>query len=567
MAEAELCRDERLGRPVALKRLRWELAASPEARARFDREIQVQARLDHPAVVPVFDRGRGGDGRAFFTMRRIGGRTLEAALRDLARIPAPEGRRRERTRLPRAFLRACLALDYAHGQGVIHRDLKPSNLMLGAFGELYVLDWGVARLVSEPADPTHLRTGEGEAPEPGLTHARHLLGTPAYMSPEQRATPARVDARSDVYALGAGLYEILCGERLLADPDGPRPTGARLHPSRVDPDALVELDGVVERACDPDPARRHPTARDLHDAVEAALDGDRDLTRRRELADGHREQAEHHARRGEVGPALQQAGRALALDPDNADTVRLLSEQLLRPTGVEPTDLLEERRSLDRRDGSRALRGNAAATVAVLFLVAVVLPFTEVLRRGLALAALLPPLLGGLLLAQGRTRSEPTPAELARSAAVGLCFAAPVVASAAAFGPWVLPPMISVVVCVVTVCVVGIRWRRLMVVGMSLAALIGVQVACAGWGDALGLQVGPTGIALAPVTVRFGAWITPVTVSLLVVGLVTVATEMVRRNIDGLLTSRRDLHRLEWRPRQMSALSGQDAADRTAAPG
>jgi hypothetical protein len=127
--------------------------------------------------------------------------------------------------------------------------------------------------------------------------------------------------------------------------------------------------------------------------------------------------------------------------------------------------------------------------------------------------------------------------------------------------------MISVVVCVVTVCVVGIRWRRLMVVGMSLAALIGVQVACAGWGDALGLQVGPTGIALAPVTVRFGAWITPVTVSLLVVGLVTVATEMVRRNIDGLLTSRRDLHRLEWRPRQMSALSGQDAADRTAAPG
>ncbi|MCP4808221.1 MAG: serine/threonine protein kinase [Proteobacteria bacterium] len=157
--------DQRLNRPVARKMLQAELNQQAVARRRFRREIEVQTRLDHPAIVPVFDRGTTPDGREFFTMRRIGGETLGSAIEKISALVDPEDSKRERRRLLGLFQRVCLAVDYAHAAGVIHRDLKPDNVMLGRFGEVYVLDWGIAHVDAASWETQDLESsGEPGAP-------------------------------------------------------------------------------------------------------------------------------------------------------------------------------------------------------------------------------------------------------------------------------------------------------------------------------------------------------------------------------------------------------------------
>ena len=217
MGEVLLAHDEHIGRDVAVKRIR-ATQPSPEELSRFVREARVQGCLEHPAVVPVHDLAVDRDGRPFFVMTRLTGTTMLELLGKL-RAGSEADAAAARRRLLHAFADVCLAVEFAHSRGIIHRDLKPANIMLGDFGEVYVLDWGVARALTE-ADPD----GPPSASRPfaadltletGDTLIGTVLGTPAYMAPEQLAGD-RAGPAADIYALGCILYEITAGVALHA---------------------------------------------------------------------------------------------------------------------------------------------------------------------------------------------------------------------------------------------------------------------------------------------------------------------------------------------------------------
>src|SRR5262245_6435427 len=267
--------DKRIGRHVAFKRMRNQ--PTDDAVARFLREARIQARLDHPAIVPVYEVGRDNEGRPFFTMKQLTGTTLGSMLVSGA-LP--------RQRLLRDFVEVCRAVEFAHAHSIVHRDLKPSNIMLGDYAEVYVLDWGVSRVIEDGVvDPA---MGDIESLEPGVTSGE-LLGTPGYMAPEQIHSPQSVDRPADIYALGSILFEVLAGEPL--HPRGQLALQTTLagevvkSPAQRRPDRGVapELDAVCVAALAMSPAAR-PTAKQLADRIEAYLDGDRDLALRRKLA-------------------------------------------------------------------------------------------------------------------------------------------------------------------------------------------------------------------------------------------------------------------------------------------
>lgn len=188
-------RDTALGRDAALKVLRLPEAGT-EIAARLRLEASILARLEHPGIVPVHDVGELPDGRVYYVMKLVRGRTLDEYAGDGPSLG-------ERLRV---FERVCETVDFAHAHGVIHRDLKPENVMVGAFGEVLVLDWGVAKVVSEQEI-----AGGSSNDDRGVTAHGTVLGTPGYMAPEQeRGETAEVDGRADVYALG-GLLRFLLG--------------------------------------------------------------------------------------------------------------------------------------------------------------------------------------------------------------------------------------------------------------------------------------------------------------------------------------------------------------------
>jgi serine/threonine protein kinase len=252
--------DRALDRHVALKVLRPDLA-DPDAAARLEREARILARLEHPGIVPVHDAGMLADGRVFYVMKLVRGERLERFARSATL-----------TELLRTFLRVCETVGFAHARGVVHRDLKPSNLMVGAFGEVLVLDWGIARILrdgpeGEPSPGSQRRAnGVGEPPrgEPD-TAPGTVLGTPGFMAPEQaQGWSHLVDARTDVYALGA-ILRALIGER-----DG----GRTVAPALV---------SIWTRALAPDPADRYPGAEALAADLTRFLDGEPVLAHRERL--------------------------------------------------------------------------------------------------------------------------------------------------------------------------------------------------------------------------------------------------------------------------------------------
>jgi len=352
MGEVIAAEDLRIGREVALKRMRVQ--ASGEALSRFLREARIQARLDHPSIVPVHALDTDEEGRPYFTMKRVTGRTLAHRLADGG----------SQNRILRAFADVCLAIEFAHSRGVIHRDLKPSNIMLGDYGEVYVLDWGVSRVIADPESdiPSPLAAHDIQTFDETKTGA--LLGTPGYMAPEQlrglTPTPA-----TDIYALGAILFEILAGEPLhprgeaavgstLARPqDSPLQRRGRKSPRPGGPPVEVppELDALCLAALTEDPTAR-PSAHELAEAVQDYLDGDRDIERRRQLAAQQlasaREVLESSADDARA-TAMRRAGRALALDPESKDAAALVSSLLLEPPSPEPPALTASIEEYERK--------------------------------------------------------------------------------------------------------------------------------------------------------------------------------------------------------------------------
>ncbi|HEX9580715.1 MAG TPA: serine/threonine-protein kinase [Gemmatimonadales bacterium] len=242
MGEVWQARDVVLDRDVAIKVTAPHLAAD-EFSARLKREARILARLEHPGIVPVHDVGVLDDGRAWYVMRLVAGTRLDVAARSVA----------GRGELLRIMERLCDTVAYAHAHHVVHRDLKPGNVMLGPFGEVLVLDWGVAR---DGAGPD--RAAAPSDPDPGsadtvVTHSGTVIGTPGYMSPEQ-AAGGPADERSDVYGLGAILRD------LCAVHDDPMPRA---------------LASILRRATAGRPSDRYDSPVALRDDLRRLLDGAR----------------------------------------------------------------------------------------------------------------------------------------------------------------------------------------------------------------------------------------------------------------------------------------------------
>ena len=280
-------RDNELKRSVAIKLIQ-PLGAplTKEALARFAAEAQITAQLNHPNIVPVHEIGRTQDGALYFVMRLVRGRSLAEIIDELHSRPADEVEEWTRPRLLNAFVQACNGVAYAHARGVLHRDLKPANIMLGRFGEVLVMDWGVARVVgmSQRLQSTASGTFSNALL---MTRDGHTVGTPGYMSPQQaRGEP--LDARSDVWSLGAILYEILTRQPAYVGSDPDAVIDASLEGLPANPQVRTphlgietEIAEVALRALSPNPSRRYRNAAHLAEVVRSFLEGSRRRDRAR----------------------------------------------------------------------------------------------------------------------------------------------------------------------------------------------------------------------------------------------------------------------------------------------
>jgi serine/threonine-protein kinase len=371
MGEVHLCRDTWVGRDVAMKVLLPAHRLDPQLRARFLREARVQGQLEHPSIVPVYDLGVDAAGAMYFTMKRLRGLTVAEILRGLREDNPEITRQFPLRRLLAGFAAVCLTMHYAHERGVLHRDLKPSNVMLGDFGEVYVLDWGLAKLKEASDQDMELAVRDPSSDEIHTAVGR-ALGTFGYMPPEQALGKiAELDGRSDVYALGAVLFELLT-----LQPLHPKTSwNAMLHstlkgasaraPGR---DVPPELEAICVKATRLEPKDRYQTARELHDAVERYLNGERDVALRQQLAAAHAEAATLAASKvaGDAGPsetfrraALNEVARSLALDPTNEPALRALAHVITAPPREVPREVLVSLDAAAAARYSRLLRDGA----------------------------------------------------------------------------------------------------------------------------------------------------------------------------------------------------------------
>jgi serine/threonine-protein kinase len=334
MGEVFRVHDRQLNRTVARKVLRATLSERAEIVERFVQEAQTTAQLQHPAIVPVHELGQHDDGRLWFTMKEVKGDTLTLKIRTLHAASrrgrwSAAGDGTTLRQLVSVFHEACQAMAYAHHRGVIHRDLKPDNIMVGRYGEVFVMDWGIAKVLDPGVDEPMTLTPRKQTREGRVT------GTPAYMCPEQAWAQPSLTPQADVYSLGAILYEILAGRppyqgeprdivRMLRNGTPVQPPGSGApaawaftetrdfsttttpldHDPERPPPAPPELVQICMTALSYDPAERQADAMVLAAQVEAWLTG--------------AERASH---------ALQLVEQAQALEPE-ADGLRARADQL-----------------------------------------------------------------------------------------------------------------------------------------------------------------------------------------------------------------------------------------------
>jgi len=342
MGRVEEVFDSTLGRSVARKVLLSELGDG--AATLLIAEAQTSAQLEHPAIVPVYDLDSDDGGRPRYTMRYVQGRTLRDVLTD----NHVEGRAHTPlAKLVGVLRQVCLAIDYAHSKGVIHRDLKPENIMLGDFGEVYVLDWGIA----------HLEIGSDIIREDtGMIHA----GSPGYMAPEQVQSEP-ITPRTDVFALGVILYEMLAGKRPFEDEDVASIVARSTRdfknaPSLVDPERIPgAFDTLVVTCLRRNPDQRPASARFVADAIDAYLDQERARAER---------EADAEAATREGNDALELAASLFVEARKLAEESEAMLEKCAPHDGVEkkqPGWDLEQR---GRQMGSEAARAMARASAA-----------------------------------------------------------------------------------------------------------------------------------------------------------------------------------------------------------
>lgn len=278
--------DREVRRLVALKTLQPGPAGDPVVTARFVEEARITAQLEHPGIVPVYDLGAGPDGSPFYTMRIVKKRSL----RDV--LARPELRKQWSTaRLMGVILQVARALGYAHSRGVLHRDIKPENILVGDHGEVYVADWGLAKL--EDGSPIIIH-GEGSSPPPNQTDAG---GTPGYMPPEVlQGNWDAVDHRADLFALGVILYEILTGKppfegRNVAEIYMSTWERTPARPTSINPAAPLLVEDLCLELLAKDPSARPKSADEVAERIEEFLEGAKEKERRAEEAHRLCEQA------------------------------------------------------------------------------------------------------------------------------------------------------------------------------------------------------------------------------------------------------------------------------------
>jgi serine/threonine-protein kinase len=267
--------DRNLLRHVALKRIDKDYATQTFYRDGFIAEAQITGQLEHPNIVPVHELAIDANGVAYFTMKLVQGDSFDKWLHE-----RPVGSAERIAGGIEILLKVCDALAYAHHRGVVHRDLKPANIMVGDFGQVYLMDWGLAKLVrSEPASGAN-----------AMMNAKGPVGTPDFMAPEQaRGNPNDVDERSDVFGVGALLFEILCGQ----GPYGPatEPTETLLRRAAAGQVTSIDaacarigvakrIRAVAQRATQPKPADRYQNVTEMQEAMRAFLHGGLHLPRK-----------------------------------------------------------------------------------------------------------------------------------------------------------------------------------------------------------------------------------------------------------------------------------------------
>ncbi|MHC4938649.1 MAG: SUMF1/EgtB/PvdO family nonheme iron enzyme [Planctomycetota bacterium] len=342
MGEVFLVNDQDLKRQVAMKILRSDTGVGREQRLHFVAEAQATSQLEHPGIPPVHDIGLTADGRPYFTMKLVRGRTLREVLHDLVLKRREVQREYNLHRLVTVLERIAEALQFAHERGVIHRDIKPENVMLGDYGEVHLMDWGLARIEAESAEYEQVETARTAS---GLeTQYGALKGTLPYMSPEQ-ASGEPVDGRTDVYALGCLLYEVLTLHSAF-DPRDKKlfvkvqsadfPDVATRNPRRPVPAALVD---VCRKAMAHHRNDRYQSVGDMREEMRAWLDGRAERDRRHE-------EAEALAAQGKKAAAKYERLKAEISEAEAAAKAEAAKYKPYQPV-PEKRSMIEARRKLE----------------------------------------------------------------------------------------------------------------------------------------------------------------------------------------------------------------------------